>query len=937
MQPPASDRRAHLVLLSARSAQALQKAAGALAAHLDANPSLDVGDVAFTLNTGRARFDHRIAVTASDSIQLREQLVSVAAARTPPDVAAGRVRPGARPKVAFLFTGQGSQYVGMGRRLYESEAVFCAALDRCAQAFDAESSVPLLSVMHGGSPPGLLDRTDFTQPALFALEYALSELWRSWGVTPGAMLGHSVGEYAAACAAGVLSMEDGLRLIAVRARLMAALPAGGAMAAVMADEARVIAALGPMRNTVSIAAVNGPAAVVISGPGPDVAAVQQRCERDGIRTQPLVVSHAFHSALMEPMLEDFRRVVAATPLAAPRIPLACNLTGQLDGDAMRSPDYWVRHLRQPVRFKDGVETLRRLGYESFVEIGPGTTLSSLARECAGDAGIFVPSLRRGRDDVHEMVSAAAALAVRGAELDWVAVNGGATARRVALPTYRFERERHWIDRPTSVATPPVNRARETVRHPLLSRIEHTETGETRFEHQLTVDSLPLVRDHVVHGITMVPAAVYVDLALAASEACFLGAPTALANLSVREPLAMGADERRLLQVRCTPEGDRRLLVEIRSRGADDEAGAWRQHGSAIAEPLASDTVCPDAGLLEDALTRCTRTVDLAAYRARLRDAGLDFGPAFAGLTTLRAGQGEAVGEVRLPAAAAVDGCRINPALLDACFQALGAALPETQLQGVYVPVDMDQLVLAGPVGSAVRCHVVLQSDPRADAETLRADIHLFAPSAHAVGFVRGLTLKRATPQRLRHSVAQAAVGGALFERVWRPAPLSDGRPAAGHWLLWWRRHRDRRSRRPPACRGGRDDPAGPGGADRPHRSAVARARERRQSAGRDHSSGRVRRRGARRRRRAAGAARAAVRGCPVGGARRHATPARRRDPRRAGCSGRRAGRGGAGARRRCCSGPGPRASGASLHRNRRRSIWRRRGISCRDFRRNRSG
>ncbi|MEP6915116.1 MAG: type I polyketide synthase, partial [Acidobacteriota bacterium] len=453
VEPIASgDRPLQVVTVSGRSEEAMRASAARLAACLASEaPGPSLADVALTTTAGRSHFAHRAAMVVGSLDEARESLEAVGRVETSPRAEIGRAGAATRPDVAFLFTGQGAQYAGMGRRLYETEPAFRRTLDRCADLLGPSLSAPLLAVMHGpaDTAPATLDATGFTQPALFALEYAVAELWRSWGIEPAAVIGHSVGEYAAACVAGVFSLEDGLRLIAARAGLMQQLPGGGAMAAVLASRDRVAEAIGG-RRTVSIAAENGPMNTVISGPESDVEAIVADVARAGIEARRLAVSHAFHSALIDPMLAEFERVAASVTWHPPRIPIASNLTGTLvHGAEMGTPAYWRRHAREAVRFEAGIRALHAQGVRLFLEVGPTPTLTSLARRCVPeeDGCEWLASLQRGRDDWQVLLHAVARLYVRGATPDWSAFGRDAGGRRVALPTYPFQRERHWVDLP----------------------------------------------------------------------------------------------------------------------------------------------------------------------------------------------------------------------------------------------------------------------------------------------------------------------------------------------------------------------------------------------------------------------------------------------------------------------------------------------------------
>jgi malonyl CoA-acyl carrier protein transacylase/SAM-dependent methyltransferase len=442
------ERPLHLFAASARTPTALLKLAENTAAHIRQNPSHSLADICFTAGTGRAHMEHRIALTAASSEALADRLSAYAAGDFLPDVVAAKVEVTDPPEIAFLFTGQGSQHVGMGRTLYDTQPVFRRTLERCEELLAAELDVPLLELLFSHSEAdSQLHQTAYTQPAVFALQYALAELWQSWGIQPTAVMGHSAGEYAAACVAGVFSLEDGLRLTAARGRLVQALPAHGAMAAVFASEERVARAIEQFSATLSVAAVNGSEDVVISGEVSAVEEVRESLAADGIDSKPLKVSQAFHSPLIESMLPAFDDVLGSIEFRAPRLALVSNVTGAEDRHgAVADPSYWRRHLRQPVRFADGIAALRQLGYRHFVEIGPHTTLLGLGSKCPGGSeAVWLPSLRRGEEEWPEILHSLSRLYAEGVDVDWDGFDREYPRRRVHLPTYPFERKRYWVD------------------------------------------------------------------------------------------------------------------------------------------------------------------------------------------------------------------------------------------------------------------------------------------------------------------------------------------------------------------------------------------------------------------------------------------------------------------------------------------------------------
>ncbi|MFD3748544.1 beta-ketoacyl synthase N-terminal-like domain-containing protein [Nocardia sp. NPDC058633] len=434
-QATASDVSASAVtpwLLSARTSNALRDQAAKLAAYLKTHPELGLADVGFSLATSRTALEHRAAVVSADRGQALRLLNELADGAEPAGVVKGTARPSGG-LTAFLFTGQGAQRLGMGRGLYEVFPVFAGAFD----AVLAELDVSLRGVVWGVDGD-VLDRTEFAQPALFAVEVALFRLLESWGVRPDFVAGHSVGELAAAHVAGVFSLADAARLVWARGRLMQALPGGGAMVALQAGEAEVLPFVS---ERVGIAAVNGPASVVVSGGVDAVLAVKAHFEGEGRRASRLTVSHGFHSVLMEPMLEEFGVVARGLSYSEPVVPVVSSVTGGLVS-GLTDPEYWVRQVREVVRFADGVQALVGAGVGTFVELGPDAVLSVMGQESV--EGTFVPVLRRDRSEERELVSALAELHVAGVGVDWAAFFAGTGARRVDLPTYAFQRRPYWL-------------------------------------------------------------------------------------------------------------------------------------------------------------------------------------------------------------------------------------------------------------------------------------------------------------------------------------------------------------------------------------------------------------------------------------------------------------------------------------------------------------
>ncbi|HEV7615232.1 MAG TPA: type I polyketide synthase, partial [Solirubrobacterales bacterium] len=437
-------------LLSARGEEALQAQAARLRSQLERGPEEQLGDLASALALDRAHLGDRAVVLARG----RGELIAALAALENGEPVAGLVQGAARRegKLAFLFTGQGGQRAGMGRELYGAFPVFAAAFDSVCAELDGQigrSLKDLVFASRGSEEALSLNRTEFTQPALFALEVALYELVGSFGLVPDYLIGHSIGELAAAHVAGVLSLPDAAALVAARGRLMGGLPAGGEMLAIQASEDEALRLLAAAEGRLALGAVNAPGSVTVSGESEAIRELEDEWRGRGRKTSRLAVSHAFHSHLIDPMLEQFRQVAEGVSLAPPRLPIVSNVTGKLVGAELTDPGYWVSQAREPVRFAAGIGTLERDGTTGFIELGPDAVLTASARECLaeqnGDETLFASVLRAGRPEPEALLSALAQAHAHGIELDWEAVLGPRRSQRVRLPTYAFQRRRYWLE------------------------------------------------------------------------------------------------------------------------------------------------------------------------------------------------------------------------------------------------------------------------------------------------------------------------------------------------------------------------------------------------------------------------------------------------------------------------------------------------------------
>lgn len=780
---PVDERPVHLFTLSARTESALRVLAGRHAARLADRPGLTLSDLCATVNLGRAKLAHRLCVLAPDVDELQRTLDRVAAGEVPPGASVGEVTTTDPPRVAFLFTGQGSQSPRMARGLYDREPVFRASLDRLMALLDdelaaagVETSVSDVLFAAPDTPDeALLDQTLFTQTALFAVELALVDLWRSWGVTPSAVIGHSLGEIVGAVVAGVLSESDAARLVVVRGRLMQALPAGGSMIAVHAPVGDVEPALLDAvagGAELSIAAVNGPAHTVVSGAAADVDAVQRRLVDAGQRVQVLTVSHAFHSTLMQPMIDEFRAHISSLSFHPPRRRVISNVTGEAIGREMADPEYWVRHVLAPVQFAAGIATLTSMGFDTFVEVGPHPVLTGMAQACVdAGSGTWAASLHRRHDDHQQILSALAMLNLAGVDVDWRAVEAPHGGRRIALPTSPFERRPFWVERRRR------SPARRSAEHPLLGSKLRSPLSAVTFESEIAVDTLSMLDDHRVFGTAILPATAFVEIALAAGRTIM--AQPEFVDVVIHEALVAAGDAVATVQTIITPDASG-ADVRIYSRGEGDD---WTMHVSGRLAPRTESAPATVPGSIDDFCARADRVVEAAEHEALMVDRGLMFGPSLRNVGRVWIGDGEAVGAVGLDDREAAEAGRfvVHPALLDAAIQVLADVASAGD--DTYLPISIDRITVfdssAGVVTegwSRVALHPGV--DVSAGPATLAADVRLLDSTGAVIASVDGVRMKRTDPVALRRLSHGDRTDAWRYEVAWYPV---DEPTAADHF------------------------------------------------------------------------------------------------------------------------------------------------------------
>ncbi|MXY46255.1 MAG: SDR family NAD(P)-dependent oxidoreductase, partial [Chloroflexi bacterium] len=793
-----SKREKRLLPLSGKSDSALRELADRYLTWLDERydsaDSTFLSDMAWTAGVGRSHFTYRTGVTFSDAESLRAELKAVARGEGS-DITRTATR------VAFVYTGQGSQWLGMGRTLYESEPVVRAVLDRCERVMQEERGTSLLDVMFGNEgAEGDLNDTAWTQPAVYALESALTALWRSIGVEPSVVIGHSLGEFAAAQSAGVFGLEEGLRFVAKRGALLSSVPDLGTMAAIFDSKEKVAAVVSEYNSStsgvnLSVAVDNG-VHQVISGTIEAVDAVSEKFDAEEITVRRLR-NQAFHSPLVEPALNELEEAYKSVKVSSPSISLVSNVTGRVvsQGETIDGK-YWRRHARNAVQFRSGIETMAELGVDLIIEGGPHAVLGPLvslvwpdsANGSFSEAPSVLQSMLRLSWDIDPadyddgFMDAVAGAYNAGLALSFEGLFAGEERRRIKLPGYPFQRERYWIDTP--------RRIRSATEHPLLGNKHESPRGEVMFETEMFSSDPAWLNDHRVFGRVIMPGAMYG--AMAAAAALSEGTQSVdVEDLQLHTAMAFSDEEgegntqhggRRIQAVLSAPEKGSARQVEIFSKSETEEGWTLHAEGKVSAGVGVARTYKrKDVDTLKSGMA----TQDVAAYYRARTGASIDFGPSFRTIQRLWAANGEAVGEIASPDSLDMSGIDMHPLLLDGCFQVLSAARHSArgEDEATYLPFGWERLWLRQRLPDRFVCHARLRETARESEEgsstapeVLIGDLQFYTLDGIEIGGLSGYTVKSATRTALLSETE--GLQDLLYEVVWRNCPLADGMPSA---------------------------------------------------------------------------------------------------------------------------------------------------------------
>ena len=794
----------YLLPLSARSAPALQALVQSYHDLLiDPQSAAPPYDICYTAGARRSHHEYRLAATGTSALQLADALETYTRGEVCPGLSSGRKLSARGRKLVFVFPGQGSQWLGMGRTLLHREAAFREAIERCDLAMRPHGDWSLLAELSAtDTSHSRLNEIDVLQPALFAIQVALAALWRSWGIEPHAVVGHSMGEVAAAHVAGALSLEDAARVICSRSRLVKPTIGRGAMAAVdlsIADARRAIAGC---EDRVSIAVSNGPTSTVLSGDPAALETIVSRLQRQDIFCRIIKVDFAAHSPQMEPIRADLERALQGLQPRPASLPVYSTVTGQVADGLSFDPLYWSRNLREPVLFSTAIQRLLKDGHDIFLELSPHPILlSSIQQEFrhAGIEGAVIPSLRHEEEEARVLAGSVGALYSLGYPIEWSRIYPK-PGRSVQLPSYPWDRERCWMDSPagdTGVRSQYVP-SDGTAKHSLLGRHFKSAQTDTHFwESTLDRGALTYLDDHRVEGLAVLPAALYVEMALAAATEALPSQSFVLKDVEFRRALFVPDGASRTLQVILSPGADAAASVHIYScsRDAEQANRSWTLHAMAkiCFEPDRVTSPIVEQEAPAQVQARCSEQISGQDYYLRLRESGVDYGPSFQSITRLWRCDREMLGEVKVPDEShrEFDACQFHPALLDACFQTLGAGVAAQATgndeQGTYMPTHVDEIRVHGGQGLHLWSHAHLQEP---GAASIKGDVRLLDEPGHVAVEIVGLRFDSIGRDTKR--AADENIDDWLYEFQWQPKERSNQQPAPdssasaspSNWLIF---------------------------------------------------------------------------------------------------------------------------------------------------------
>ncbi len=786
----------YLLTLSAKTETALQELVKSYQDYVRANSPSPLRDICFTSNIGRHHFDYRLGIVARDKQELADKLNQVSIGNQLQH----------NHKIAFLFAGQGSQYVDMAQQLYDIQPIFRENCDRCLEILQPDYDKALLEVFidlnenylaQSGETPrrrktqgnahqdrredakigitslsangyrqSLINETQYTQPLLFTIEYSLAQLWLSWGIKPDVVMGHSIGEYVAACIAGVFSFEDALKLVSARSKLIQSLPTNGAMLAVFCNQEKIDFVL---NKNINIAAYNG-SHIVLSGLQADINNIAKKLRLQKLKTQLLNVSHAFHSLLMQPIIEDFEKVAKTINYSLPQIPIVSNLTGELANETVSTPAYWIDHILKPVQFAKSIKYLARQ-VSIFLEVGTKPTLTGMAQSIS-DNKLFLHSLNPKHDDWLQILEALSQLYIAGIDINWSEVSKNYNGKKISLPTYPFQRQRHWFDIPKpDIIRQYKNNTLQTT-HPLLGKPLSSPLKQTIFQSHLQSNSITWLQDHCLANKPVLPGTAYLEMIIASGVFQFKTNRLTIKDVAIDSPLYIKESYVPEIQLILSPEQN---TATCKVYSFDNDNEQWQLNSSGQVLPLETTE-----NIQLEAIKSQFKNLelDVTHYYQQCQQRGINYGKSFQGIKQLWANENEALGLIELPNHLNSKEYHFHPALLDSCLQILFAALPSELSTTTYIPVGLDKLDLYSLPGDKVWSYLELEQDSKYNTG-LSAKIQLYNDYGDLIAKLTGLKSQAINSQPRWQNW--------LYQQQWIQQPLSSKSSLAiktGTWLIF---------------------------------------------------------------------------------------------------------------------------------------------------------
>lgn len=781
----------NLLKLSAKTEEGLRKLCQAYANQLINNQ--DPANLIYTANTGRADFSHRLVLMAKDSEDAINQLRSFAVGENAESIISGQFLQNKVPKIAFLFTGQGAQYPQMGKELYESQPYFKKNLDNCDKIYHDLTGNSILEILFSEKQePDLINTTEYTQPVLFALEHSLDLLLKSWGIRPDFVMGHSLGEFSAACSSGLLSIEEGMRFVTQRGKLMAKLTEAGKMLVVFAPEKDVIESIQKYRESISIAALNGPNHIVISGRKDSIMEISEDFKAKKIRTHLLNASHAFHSQMMSPIITEVNELAKSIRFGSAEVPIISNLLAKPVKEQMKISDYWVHQLMGPVRFNESINVLAKQNVDIYIEIGPAPTLISLGKNCINEGNhIWVPSLRPGQSNLRTIFNLLGLLYIKGVNINWNGFEQAGSHQIVPAPTYPFQRERYWSgisENGISGHKLPVNHTTQSENHSFLGQRLYSPAfskGEIVYKSVIGSKTPEFLTDHRIFQKAVLPASGYIEIVLAAGKEVLKSESLCLKEIRFLQAMILPDELEIPIQFILYPHNENEYKFKIFSTTPDEiNETQWSLHASGIVSRNQNTPVNPEIFTLEN-----PEEINIEKHYQYYHSIGMEYGRSFRAIEQLWKQGSRVMGRIWLPGdlGNTASAYQFHPVLLDASMQITAAVFHDIESSDAFLPVGIEEFEFFKKPGNELWSYATVKPIGESDKDLVEVDLDFYGEDGSPVATMRGLTLKR-TRRGVLEQGFKEGIQKFLYQEEWKvsgsfAALKSNSLPKGSWWIF----------------------------------------------------------------------------------------------------------------------------------------------------------